>query len=157
MWGSRGEIFSWTARASLYAGGVIFIIVPAQILLRRALSERWSYMLWMILPARLDIPVGPEWGMNLLSLTPHKIMKWMKSDAAAKYQAPPAGQNPAWSRALRGGIPPYAGHSVPIQENDSPDAPSKDAAAASASVWSTLVSILPVAWLAGALAVISGI
>jgi beta-lactamase regulating signal transducer with metallopeptidase domain len=65
MWESVGEIFSWTARASLYAVGVIFIIVLVQILLRRALSERWSYALWMILLARLVIPVGLEWEMSL--------------------------------------------------------------------------------------------
>ena len=157
MWEILGEIFSWTARGSLYAVGVIFIIVLVQILLRRALSERWSYALWMILLARLVIPVGPEWEMSLWNLAPHKLMHWMKSDTAAIYQIQPAGQNPLWTEAMRGDIPPAAGHSVPIQENARPNALSKDAVSESASVLSTLFSILPAAWLAGALAVISGI
>jgi hypothetical protein len=112
MWESLGEIFSWTARASLYAVGVIFIIVLVQIFMRRALSEQWSYALWMILLARLVIPVGPEWEMSLWNLAPHKLMHWMESDTGAIYRAQSAGQNPVWTQAMRGGITPAAGHSV---------------------------------------------
>jgi TonB family protein len=157
MWESLGEIFSWTARGSLYAVGVIFIIVLVQILMRRALSERWSYALWMILLARLVIPVGPEWEMSLWNLAPHKLMHWMKSDTAVIYQAQPDGQNPVWTQAMPGGIPPASGYSIPVQENAGPNDPSKDAVSESASAWSALLAILPAIWLAGALAVISGI
>ena len=157
MWENLGEIFSWTARGSLYAVGVIFIIVLVQILLRRTLSERWSYALWMILLARLVIPVGPEWEMSLWNLAPHKFMHWTKSDTAPIYQAQPDGQNPVWTQAIPGDIPPAAGESVLIQENAGSDAPSKDAVSERASAWSVLLSILPAIWLAGALAVLSGI
>ena len=112
MWENLGEIFSWTARGSLYAVGVIFIIVLVQILLRRTLSERWSYALWMILLARLVIPVGPEWEMSLWNLAPHKFMHWTKSDTAPIYQAQPDGQNPVWTQAIPGDIPPAAGQSA---------------------------------------------
>lgn len=157
MWENLGEIFSWTARGSLYAVGVIFIIVLVQILLRRTLSERWSYALWMILLARLVIPVGPEWEMSLWNLAPHKFMHWTKSDTAPIYQAQPDGQNPVWTQAMPGDSPPAAGQSVLIRENTGSGAPLKDAVSERASAWSILLPILPAIWLAGALAVLSGI
>ncbi len=157
MWENLGEIFNWTARGSLYAVGVIFIIVLVQILLRRTLSERWSYALWMILLARLVIPVGPEWEMSLWNLAPYKLMYRMKSDTTAMYQAQLAGQNPVWAQAMGGDIPPAAGQSVPIEGNTGSNAPSKDTVSESASFWSTLFSLLPAVWLTGALAVLSGI
>ncbi len=141
MWESLSEIFSWTARGSLYAVGVIVIIVLAQILLRRALTERWSYALWMILLARLVIPVGPEWEMSLWNLAPHILVRWMNSDTAAIYQTQSAGQNPVRILARPGVIPPAAGPGVPTRESTRGD----------------LLSILPAIWLAGALAVMSGI
>lgn len=157
MWESLSQIFSWTARGSLYAVGAIAIIVLAQILLRRALTERWSYALWMILLARLVIPVGPEWEMSLWNLAPNKLMHWMKSDTAVIYQAQSAGRNPVWTRPMRGSIPPAVGKSATTQGNAKLNAQSKHAVSESASVGSTLFSILPAAWLVGALAVLSGI
>ena len=157
MWESLGEIFSWTARGSLYAVGVIFIIVLVQVLLHRALSERWSYTLWMILLARMVIPVGPEWEMSLWNLAPHKLMHWMKSDTAGIYQAQSAGRNPVSTQAMRGGIPPAAGHSIPVRGNAGPSAPSNNAVSESAYDRNALLSILPAIWLAGAMAVMSGI
>ena len=157
MWESLSEIFSWTARGSLYAVGVIFIIILVQILMRRALSERWSYALWMILLARMVIPVGPEWKLSLWNLVPHELVHPMKAHRAAINRSQPAGLNPGWTQATRVDIQPPVGQIAPNQEGAGPDAASKEAASESVFVWSTLFSILPAAWLAGALAVISGI
>lgn len=157
MWESIGEIFSWTLRGSLYAVGVIFIIVLVQLITRRTLSEQWSYALWMILLARLVIPVGPEWNMSLWNLAPHKIMRWTKSDTVAIYQAQSANQNPARIQAMPSGIPPAVGHFVPAQMIAQPGNSSKNTASKSAPVGSALLSILSAIWLVGALAVMSGI
>ena len=65
-------VFNWTVRVSLYSVGIVFIIVLTQALMRRALSARWNYALWLILLARLVLPAGPETKWSLWNLTPER-------------------------------------------------------------------------------------
>ena len=111
----------------------------------------------MILLARLVILAGPQWEMSLWNLAPHNLTHWMKTDTAAIFQAQSSGQNLAWMRTMPGSIPPEAGKRAPSREGARSKAPSKNAVSESDSGWGTLLSLLPAAWLAGALAVISGI
>jgi TonB family protein len=87
------EVFAWVVRASLYSVAAIAIIVPAQMLMRRALSAKWSYALWIILLLRLAIPSGPESAWSLWNLAPQKLSQqqassdFVSSESAVYYTA----------------------------------------------------------------------
>ena len=75
MWENLNEVFNWILRGSLYSAAVVFIIVIAQKLTRRALSAQWRYALWLIPLARLVMPAGLETGWSLWNLT--KLDRWV--------------------------------------------------------------------------------
>ena len=79
MWENISEIFNWVLSASLYSVAAVFIIVLTQKLMRRVLSARWIYALWLILLARLVLPAGMglETGWSFWSLRPERLTQWI--------------------------------------------------------------------------------
>jgi TonB family protein len=151
-----GQIFSWTVRGSLYALVVVLIIVLMQVIMRRALSEQWSYALWMILLARLVIPVGPEWDMSLWNLAPHKIVRWTNPDIAEIEQSQPANQKPVWVQSIPASIPLAASSFIPAQKITKSSSSSMSTASERVS-HKIPIFFLSAVWLVGTIAVISGI
>jgi len=141
-WMSIDEIFTWVARASLYAVAVIAGIVLVQALTRRALAAKWVCALWIILLLRLVIPAGPESGWSLWNLAPPQLMSQMFS-----YFGITSNQeiNPAVDYVISVGITAPA-----------PSTPST-AGNGDFSLLRALQTFLPGIWLAGALSVMCGI
>jgi len=62
--------FDWVARTSLQAAVLVCLILAIQTVLRRKLSPRWHYTLWLILLVRLAVPWAPESSLSMFNLLP---------------------------------------------------------------------------------------
>src|SRR5690242_112687 len=57
---TSGAFLGWLLRASFEASLVAVLVVLAQFALRKRVSARWRYNLWLLVLARLALPVFPE-------------------------------------------------------------------------------------------------
>lgn len=51
--------FGWLLRASWQAAALAILVLAAQVVFRKKLSARWRYALWLLVAARLALPVSP--------------------------------------------------------------------------------------------------
>ncbi len=63
-------LWQWLIQATFQASVVIVLVLFIQRALRRFLSPRWGYFLWLLVVARLVLPVGPESPISVFNLTP---------------------------------------------------------------------------------------
>jgi len=133
------EVFFWFLRSSLEAGVVILLVLAIQGVLRRRLSPRWHYWLWLILLVRMVLPWTPESPFSLFGILP-------SFEPAALAGAPPV-------NTTQGGVPNEMGV-VPQLAVDT-DVYSPPAAGQRAAVdstrWISLVDAAILLWLAMAL------
>ncbi|KPK74397.1 MAG: hypothetical protein AMJ79_14235, partial [Phycisphaerae bacterium SM23_30] len=62
--------FRWMLRSSGQACVLILLILAVQLLLRRKLSPRWHYCLWMLLLVRLAVPWSPASPTSIYNILP---------------------------------------------------------------------------------------
>jgi beta-lactamase regulating signal transducer with metallopeptidase domain len=75
IWVNVVNVFGWVAQTSLYAVAAILIIAFVQMLGRRLLPARWSYVFWLILLVRMVLPAGPESIVSLWNFVPQWSFK----------------------------------------------------------------------------------
>jgi bla regulator protein BlaR1 len=74
-----GWLFGWLLRNSVQAGFLAVVVLLTEWTLGRHLSPRWRYGLWLVVVARLCLPVAPESAFslfNLVDLAPHAISQF---------------------------------------------------------------------------------
>jgi beta-lactamase regulating signal transducer with metallopeptidase domain len=99
-------LFAGVLRATWQASVLILIVLAVQWALRRQLSSRWRYNLWLLVVARLMLPVTPPSPLsvfNLIRATPilhatHVNVGDVKSDI--KVLPTPSAASPAPVRAV---------------------------------------------------------
>lgn len=64
------NLFGWVIAASFYGTVVALLLFAAKALLRKQLSPRWHYALWMILLIKLLLPQGPESIVSVFNVLP---------------------------------------------------------------------------------------
>ncbi|MFD3449749.1 M56 family metallopeptidase [Microbacteriaceae bacterium 4G12] len=62
------SIFEWILETSIMASVLVGFILCVKVLLRRKLTPRWDYLLWMILIVRLLLPWSPTSSYSIYSL-----------------------------------------------------------------------------------------
>lgn len=65
-----GSFLDGLLRASWQAAALVVIVVPLQRLLRPWLAARWRHALWLVVLARLLLPVTPASGWSVFNLAP---------------------------------------------------------------------------------------
>jgi bla regulator protein BlaR1 len=82
--------FGWLLRASWQAAALAILVLAAQAVFRKKLSARWRYALWLLVLARLALPVSPP--------SPVSIFNYARldrlADQTAARLAPPAAPAP---------------------------------------------------------------
>ena len=68
--GHLSTCFGWIARVSVQASVLVCLILAVQTILRRRLTSRWHYCLWLVLVVRLMTPWVPESSMSIFNLLP---------------------------------------------------------------------------------------
>jgi hypothetical protein len=63
-------IFSWLLTASSQASVLALLVGLLQMVLRSRLNPRWRYALWLLVMARLLLPVLPESALSLFQFAP---------------------------------------------------------------------------------------
>ena len=69
LWQHTGPWMLWLVKSSLQAAGLVVLVLAVHWLLRRRLTARWRYALWLLVLVRLVLPAGPrtDWSAgNLL-------------------------------------------------------------------------------------------
>ena len=61
------DFLSWLARTSWQASVLIILVMAIQIIFRRQLTPRWRYGLWLLVVARLLLPVLPESRLSIFN------------------------------------------------------------------------------------------
>ena len=59
--------FGWLLRASWQAAALAILVLAAQTVFRKKLSARWRYALWLLVVARLALPVSPPSPMSIFN------------------------------------------------------------------------------------------
>ena len=59
--------FGWLLRASWQAAVLAILVLAAQAIFRKKLSPRWRYALWLLVVARLALPVSPPSPMSIFN------------------------------------------------------------------------------------------
>jgi beta-lactamase regulating signal transducer with metallopeptidase domain/HEAT repeat protein/peroxiredoxin len=80
----------WLLRASWQAAALAILVMAAQALFRKTLSARWRYSLWLLVLARLALPVSPPSPTSIFNYARFDRM----ADRAAIRLAPPAAPAP---------------------------------------------------------------
>ncbi len=62
-------VFAWLLRTSWQASVLVGLVLLTQGLFRKKLSPGWRYALWMLVLARLVMPVSPQSPASLFNLT----------------------------------------------------------------------------------------
>src|SRR5437870_4553823 len=62
-------VFNWLLRASWQASILIGLVLLVQWLFRKKLSPGWRYALWLLVLARLAMPLSPQSPVSLFNLT----------------------------------------------------------------------------------------
>src|SRR5438093_7346096 len=62
-------VFNWLLRASWQASSLIGLVLLVQWLFRKKLSPGWRYALWLLVLARLAMPLSPQSPVSLFNLT----------------------------------------------------------------------------------------
>jgi beta-lactamase regulating signal transducer with metallopeptidase domain len=88
------EAFRWVLQTSWQAAVLVGLILLAQRLLRRRLAPAWRYGLWLLLVARLLMPVVPPSGFSIFNLVrtdgPHsRVDAWQPSRRVGANPHPP--------------------------------------------------------------------
>src|SRR5258708_5342296 len=75
------QIFAWVVRTSWQASVLALLIVLVQVVLRKKLSPGWRYGLWLLLVARLVIPIPPCSPLSIFNVAklPEKLTLAAKS------------------------------------------------------------------------------
>lgn len=61
------SFFAWLLRASWQAAVLAILVLAAQLIFRKKLSARWRYALWLLVVARLALPVSPPSPMSIFN------------------------------------------------------------------------------------------
>lgn len=61
------KFLEWLVNHSLQAGVLVLLIVLAQWMFRRRLTNRWRFALWWVVLARLLLPVGPQSAISVFN------------------------------------------------------------------------------------------
>jgi beta-lactamase regulating signal transducer with metallopeptidase domain len=64
------SVFSWLLEASWQASILAALVVLLQLALRGRLNPRWRHALWLLVIARLILPVLPESALSLFQFAP---------------------------------------------------------------------------------------
>jgi beta-lactamase regulating signal transducer with metallopeptidase domain/ankyrin repeat protein len=67
------SVFSWLLEASWQASVLAALVLLLQVVLRDRLNPRWRHALWLLVIARLILPVLPESALSLFQFTPRPI------------------------------------------------------------------------------------
>jgi beta-lactamase regulating signal transducer with metallopeptidase domain len=67
------SVFSWLLEASWQASILAALVVLLQFALRGRLNPRWRHALWLLVIARLILPVLPESALSLFQFAPHPL------------------------------------------------------------------------------------
>lgn len=79
-------IAEWLGRASLQASVVVVLVLVINTIFRATLPRRWSYLLWMIVVARLVLPIGPAAPFSVYNLGNFMAVESAPPAAVAKPQ-----------------------------------------------------------------------
>jgi beta-lactamase regulating signal transducer with metallopeptidase domain/ankyrin repeat protein len=63
-------VFTWLLQASWQASVLVALVLLLQLALRGRLNPRWHHALWLLVVARLVLPVLPESALSLFQFTP---------------------------------------------------------------------------------------
>ena len=63
------EFSTWLLRASWQASVLVGLVLLVQWLFRNKLSAGWRYALWLLVVARLVMPVSPQSAVSIFNLT----------------------------------------------------------------------------------------
>ncbi|MBM3880682.1 MAG: hypothetical protein FJ387_13365 [Verrucomicrobia bacterium] len=63
-------LFDWLWRASWQAGVLVLIVLLVQRLFRQQLAPAWRHALWMVVVARLCLPLAPSSAFSIFGLMP---------------------------------------------------------------------------------------
>ncbi|NLE39401.1 MAG: hypothetical protein GX621_15375, partial [Pirellulaceae bacterium] len=140
--------------SSWQAAVLAVVVVLLGLLLRERLSARWRCALWLVVVARLLMPVAPESRLSLFNLLPVDLAA--ASDESPGEPAAPvaAAPMPAFDPYAPGGLSPFLRQDGQFAESVDPSAakmersPSADEPAAwltAQNVWLAVAA----AWLAG--------
>ncbi|MBW7476394.1 M56 family metallopeptidase [Paenibacillus oenotherae] len=154
------QSFQWILATSLMASVLILFILAAKLLLGERLQPRWTYMLWMLLLARLLLPWTPESSFSIFNfLTPQSsfsVFDFLTPDTSLRTNEAPSATPP--EEPERTSQAAAAPHREPAPHNSSSPqwAPPQNTAEISSSIKNdrTLgyIEILSIIWLIGALA-----
>ncbi len=152
------RLFGWLLETTWQAAVIAVIILLAQVLLRHRLAPAWRHGLWLLLVARLLMPMTPRSAVSVFNLA-----KWSRPRVTPAAVAP----TPAPRANLPAPIAPGRPNTEPVQPDAAPEVrseatsrpaltpPSPTAPAVSVAAfpgkpmnWLTLTAW---AWLAGAL------
>jgi len=78
--------FGWLLRASWQAAALAILVLAAQVIFRKKLSARWRYALWLLVLARLALPVSPPSPLNIFN---YARLDQLADQTAARLAAPP--------------------------------------------------------------------
>jgi beta-lactamase regulating signal transducer with metallopeptidase domain len=121
-----GGIFRWVLQTTWQAAVLAGLILAAQWLLRKRLSPSWRYGLWLLLAARLLMPVPPQSALSIFNLArtapPHSVAASPAPLAPAAAGIEPAAVSPPSIPMAAGPrqaplvlqAPPPAGHAAKV-------------------------------------------
>jgi beta-lactamase regulating signal transducer with metallopeptidase domain len=100
---SAAAFGTWLLRTSAEASVLIALVFALRFALRRRLSPRWQYALWLLVVLRLALPALPA--------SPTSVFNWLPPNTAPTFMepSPPAAPAPvAAALAVSGAVPPSA-------------------------------------------------
>ena len=148
----ESTIGNWLLRASWQSAILVGLVLAAQRVFRRQLTQRWRYSLWMLVVFRLMLPVSPSSPLSIFNLSrrPSRITESPARVVRPAYQseteASPRPDFPVRtiSEARDGGKPSFGGPARRDERNQSSPASTPYPS----TPWVRLVLLL---WFAGAL------
>jgi len=61
-------IFDWLTKTTLHASVIVLIVIAVRYLLSKRLAPRWHYYLWLLVIARMLMPVAPQSALSIFNL-----------------------------------------------------------------------------------------
>jgi beta-lactamase regulating signal transducer with metallopeptidase domain len=84
------SVFAWLLEASWQASVLVALVLLLQVTLRGRLNPRWHHALWLLVVARLMLPILPESALSLFQFAPAPPPVVTDTVTEPIFQAPPS-------------------------------------------------------------------